>query len=403
MSEKIEDLLVLANARISGQQAKKLIAHFGSVGDITRASIGALGKAGVSEITANVLRKPDRANIDNAMSWRDEAGHHIVSIDSADYPHLLLQIPAAPLIIYVHGNRDALHLPALAIVGSRNPTRGGWQTAHDFAEHLGRAGFCILSGLAQGIDTAAHEGALDGKATTVAFLGHGIDRIYPAENRELAWRIAASGALVTEYPPGCPPLRENFPARNRLISGCSMGTLVVEAAKRSGSLITARLAGEQGREVFAIPGSIHNAMSRGCHQLIRQGAKLVERADDIVSELGPIAEHMAETLAESATEPMTRSDSGYLMQNGGTASSAPNLSDDRDDDYKLLIETLGYDPATADELVEKSGLTIDQVSSMLLILELEGEVQALHGGQYSLLGSSSSHERKRTRRTDVPV
>jgi DNA processing protein len=399
LNENIEDWLILAAARISGPQAMELIAYAGSISDLTRASADHLRKAGVSETSAHALRQPDRANIDSAMSWLEEPGQHIVTIDSPDYPQLLLQIPGPPLLVYVNGNPDALHLPALAIVGSRNPTRGGWQNAHDFAAHLGSAGFCILSGLAQGIDTAAHEGALDGNATTVAFLGHGIDRIYPAENRELAYRIVAKGALVTEYPLGSPPLRENFPARNRLISGCSMGTLVVEAARRSGSLITARLASEQGREVFAIPGSIHNAMSRGCHQLIRQGAKLVESADDIVSELAPIAKHMAESLTEQMTENAT----SHLMQNGKSAEPSPILSNDRDDDYKLLIETLGHDPATADELVEKSGLTIDQVSSMLLILELEGEIEALHGGQYSLLGSSSWHERKRTRRADVPV
>ncbi len=401
--ENIEDWLILAAARISGPQAMELIAYFGSVSDFTRASAGLLRKAGVSENSAHALRQPDRANIAKAMSWLEEPGHHIVTIDSPGYPQLLLQIPGAPLLMYVNGNPDALHLPALAIVGSRNPTRGGWQNAHDFAAHLGRSGFCILSGLAQGIDTAAHEGALDGSATTVAFLGHGIDRIYPAENRDLAYRIVANGALVTEYPLGSAPLREYFPARNRLISGCSMGTLIVEAAKRSGSLITARLASEQGREVFAIPGSIHNAMSRGCHQLIRQGAKLVESADDIVSELGPIAGHMAGSIKEQTAEHMTEKATGHLMQNDISAETSPILSDDRDDDYKLLIETLGHDPATADELVEKSGLTIDQVSSMLLILELEGEIEALHGGQYSLLGSSSSHERKRTRRADVPV
>lgn len=366
----------------------ELIAYAGSISDLTRASADHLRKAGVSETSAHALRQPDRANIDSAMSWLEEPGHHIVTIDSPDYPPLLLQIPGPPLLVYVNGNPDALHLPALAIVGSRNPTRGGWQNAHAFAAHLGSAGFCILSGLAQGIDTAAHEGALDGNATTVAFLGHGIDRIYPAENRELAYRIVAKGALVTEYPLGSPPLRENFPARNRLISGCSMGTLVVEAARRSGSLITARLASEQGREVFAIPGSIHNAMSRGCHQLIRQGAKLVESADDIVSELAPIAKHMAESLTEQMTENAT----SHLMQNGKSAEPSPILSNDRDDDYKLLIEALGHDPVTADEIAGKSGLTIGQVSSMLLILELEGKIEALHGGQYSLLGSKSWHE-----------
>ncbi|RLA34183.1 MAG: DNA-protecting protein DprA [Gammaproteobacteria bacterium] len=297
------------------------------------------------------------------QEWLSEPQHHIIAAESDDFPHLLRQIPDPPKQLYVVGNIDALHLPALAIVGSRNPTRGGRQNAYEFAKHLGRSGFCIVSGLAQGIDAAAHEGALDADAMTVAFLGHGIDRIYPAENRELAHRIAAGGALCSEYPLGSPPRKEHFPRRNRLISGLSLGTLVVEAAKRSGSLISARLAGEQGREIFAIPGSIHNPMSRGCHQLIRQGAKLVESADDIVSELGPMV--------------------GHLMQNATTDAPETSSSKHHDPDYEKLLQTLSYDPASADELAEQSGLTIDQVSSMLLILELEKKIEAQAGGRYA--------------------
>lgn len=371
LSEIIKQWLLLANSRMSGPQIVELIKRFESADAVLQAGEAKLQKAGVTPAAAERLAKPDMTAIEKALQWLDEPQHHIVHYASPDYPALLRQIADAPALIYVNGNPDSLHLPALAIVGSRNPTRGGVQNAHDFAAHLGQAGFTILSGLAQGIDAAAHKGALDADATTVAFLGHGIDRIYPAENRELAHRIAASGALISEYPLGSSPRREHFPERNRLISGCSLGTLVVEAAKRSGSLITARLASEQGREVFAIPGSIHNTLSRGCHQLIRQGAKLVESADDIVSELGPIVEHF----------------SAQLMQNESNADAAPYLSEDRDDDYKLLIEALGHDPISADEIAEKSGLTIDQVSSMLLILELEGKIEALHGGQYSLLGS----------------
>lgn len=277
-------------------------------------------------------------------------------------PELLQQIPGPPTLLYVVGNRDALHLPALAIVGSRNPTSGGMRIAYDFAFHLARCGFCIVSGLAQGIDTAAHKGALDAGAATVAFLGHGIDRVYPAENRELAHRIAAQGALCSEYPLGSPPRREHFPQRNRLISGLCLGTLVVEAARRSGSLISARLAAEQGREIFAIPGSIHNPLSRGCHELIKQGAKLVESADDIISELSPLV--------------------GHLMQNiDAPAADAPAAAE-HDAEYETLLSTLSYDPASADQLAEDSGLTIDQVSSMLLILELEGKVQVQAGGRY---------------------
>jgi len=304
-------------------------------------------------------------NDERDLQWAEKPNHHIIDSTSDDLPDLLQQIPGPPERLFVVGNKDALHLPALAIVGSRNPTRGGRQNAYEFAKYLGRSGFCIVSGLAQGIDTAAHEGALDAGAMTVAFLGHGIDQIYPASNMELAKRIAKQGALCSEFPLGAKPRREHFPQRNRLISGICLGTLVVEAAKRSGSLISARLASEQGREIFAIPGSIHNPMSRGCHQLIRQGAKLVESAADIVGELGPLVEHLMQTTEESAT-PST------------------SVADD-DADYLQLLTAMGFDPATTDELAETSGLTIDQVSSMLLILELEGKIEAIAGGRYSRL------------------
>jgi len=299
------------------------------------------------------------------LDWLAHPGHHIIDLQSDDFPPLLRQIQDPPAKLYVLGNKEALHLPSLAIVGSRNPTRGGRQNAFEFAKYLGAAGFCIVSGLAQGIDSAAHEGALDAGATTVAFLGHGIDQVYPASNAGLAKRIGQNGALCSEFPLGAAPRREHFPQRNRLISGICLGTLVVEAAKRSGSLISARLAAEQGREVFAIPGSIHNPMSRGCHQLIRQGAKLVESAADIVDELGPQLQNLAQT----------------------TDAEAPvsNPVNELDTDYQTLLEALGFDPATTDELAKTSGLTIDQVSSMLLILELEGKIEAQTGGLFSRL------------------
>ena len=301
---------------------------------------------------------------DTKQKWLEKSENRIIESDSEDYPELLRGIPGPPTLLYIVGNAEALHMPALSIVGSRNPSRGGKETAYEFAKYLGRSGFCIVSGLAQGIDSSAHEGALAGGAMTVAFLGHGIDRVYPSANRDLAHRISQNGALVSEYPLGSPPRREHFPQRNRLISGLSLGTLVVEAARRSGSLITARLAGEQGREVFAIPGSIHNPLSRGCHQLIKQGAKLVESADDIVSELGSLA--------------------GHLMQNDTNQEKQESKNIEHDADYEVLLESLSYDPTSADELAENSGLTIDQVSSMLLILELEEKIEALTGGKNSL-------------------
>jgi DNA processing protein len=300
------------------------------------------------------------------QEWLQQADNNIVARGDDDFPGLLDQISSPPDRLYVKGNPGLLQMPALAIVGSRNPTQAGARNAFEFARHLGAAGFCIVSGLAEGIDTAAHRGALDAGAATVAFLGHGIDRVYPASNRGLAHDIAANGALVSEFPLGTHPHKSLFPQRNRLISGVSLGTLVVEAARRSGSLITARYAGEQGREVFALPGSIHNPLARGCHKLIRQGAKLVETADDIVAELAPLSSHLLQNSLESTTH--------------------ESLPDCDDDEYQHLKKCLGHDPVSIDDLADSSGLTIDQVSSMLLILELEGEVESLSGGRYSLLG-----------------
>lgn len=307
----------------------------------------------------------DSGRSDTERDWLRERSHHVLRRNDEAFPELLSQIPGPPQALWVDGDVEVLHLPAIAIVGSRNPTQGGARNAFEFARHLAARGFCIVSGLAQGVDAAAHRGALEAGAATVAFLGHGIDRVYPAVNRELAREIARHGALVSEVPLGTPPHKSLFPQRNRLISGISLGTLVVEAARHSGSLITARHAAEQGREVFALPGSIHNPLARGCHQLIRQGAKLVETADDIISELGPIVGHVMQNTVESTTKEIRH--------------------DLPDDDYLLLRESLGHDPVTVDQLARNSGLTIEQVSSMLLILELEGEVESLSGGRYSLL------------------
>jgi len=357
--------LVLAHARLRIPDLERLLERFGDVESAVAAPSAALAECGLSDDKRHLVGTPDRRAIDRALAWLDHDDHHIVTWSAESYPPLLAEIPGAPLLLYVNGSVDALHLPALAIVGSRNPTRAGIGNATEFARHLAQRGFSIVSGLAQGIDTAAHQGALDGGGTTVAFLGTGIDRVYPAANRALAHTIAARGALVSEYPLGSPPEKWHFPERNRLISGVCVGTLVVEAARRSGSLITARLAAEQGREVFAIPGSIHNALSRGCHELIRQGAKLVETGDDIVAELRPLVGHLR---GKADAEPVE--------------DKPPPLPDQ---DYDALRKCLGHDPVTIDELEKQSGLTIDQLSSMLLILELHGEVESLSGGRYALL------------------
>ena len=298
-------------------------------------------------------------------------GQQLLKPGELGFPPMLADLRDAPRELHVRGDPSVLELPALAIVGSRNPTRGGERNAFEFSRHLAQSGFVIVSGLATGIDSAAHRGALAAGGTTVAVLGCGVDVVYPASNHELAEEIAASGALVSEYPPGTEPRRAYFPERNRLISGLSLGTLVIEAARKSGSLITARLAAEQGREVFAIPGSIHNPLSRGCHRLIRDGAKLVESADDVFAELGPLAAH---ALAQLET----------------AAEISPEIPAERaDEEYVKLREALSHDPVDIDTLVRQSGLTIEQVSSMLLILELDGSVEKLSGGRFALLAPSS--------------
>ena len=351
---------------LSAAEAEALLQHLGGAAELGKVSAADLRRAGVHSSALDAIVRPDEALLARTEEWLGAGDRHLINVLSPDYPGLLRELPDRPLLLYVVGQREALSLPGFAIVGSRNPTRGGASNAYEFARHLSRAGLCIVSGLAQGIDTAAHRGALDGGGTTVAYLGHGIDRVYPAANRALAHAIAENGALVSEFPLGSPPRREHFPQRNRLISGTSLGTLVVEAARRSGSLITARLAAEQGREIFAIPGSIHNPLARGTHQLIRQGAKLVESVDDIFSELEAMAGLVLESSQTTDTTPQA------------TATSAA----EHDPDYHVLLDALGHDPVTIDVLADRSGLTIEQVSSMLLILELEGQIEVLTGGTY---------------------
>jgi len=358
--------LVLAHAYVSVAEYTKLNAQLGGIDVIVRQSRAQLMATGLSETKAAKIASPDMKAVDAALAWLEHDRHSIVSVGSTTYPEMLTQLHGNPLLLFVNGDVEALHLPALAIVGSRNPTEGGLRNATDFSKFLAASGFTIVSGLAEGIDAAAHTGALDSGGTTVAFLGHGIDRIYPAKNRDLAHRIVESGALVSEYPLGAAPDKRHFPERNRLISGLSLGTLVVEAARRSGSLITARLAAEQGREVFALPGSIHNPLARGCHELIRQGAKLVETAHDIAAELRPLTQHVEAQNTSSPLESPLSTDSSL-----------------DDDEYVLLRKMLSHDPVSIDDLHSQSGLTIEQLSSMLLILELHGEVESLSGGRYA--------------------
>jgi DNA processing protein len=314
------------------------------------------------------LRLQHGPAIDAEMRWLEHDAHHFIPFDSACYPPLLAEVSDAPIGLFVRGDPAALSLPQLAIVGSRNPTAGGRDNATSFAAHLAQCGLAITSGMAIGIDAAAHQGALAAEGgVTVAVCGTGLDIDYPSANSALAERIAARGAVVSEFPLGTPALPTNFPRRNRIISGLSLGTLVVEAAVRSGSLITARLAAEQGREVFAIPGSIHNPLARGCHQLIRQGAKLVETGDDIFAELRALAGALAPALQAAAPKPP-----------GSAEAAGPVL----DKAYEILLDALGFEPAGVDVLVERTGFAADEVASMLLILELDGKLESRPGGRY---------------------
>lgn len=315
------------------------------------------------------LRAPEWTEAAADRAWADAAGRRILCPDSPGYPSLLRELADPPLALFVSGDAGLTDTPQIAIVGSRNPTAGGAATARDFARALARTGLAITSGLALGIDGEAHRGALEAGGTTVAVSASGPDRIYPAGHADLAGRIAERGALLTEYPPGFAPRRAHFPRRNRLISGLAFGVLVVEAGPRSGSLITARLAGEQGREVFAVPGSIHNPMARGCHRLIRQGAKLVETVDDILVELAP---RLRGALAADRHDRHSEPDATAPLPSADCA-------------QQELLDAMGYDPTAVDVLIERTGLTAEAVSSMLLALELQGYVGAFPGGRYARL------------------
>jgi DNA processing protein len=325
------------------------------------------------------LDAPDTSRLEQDRDWLDQDGHCLLAWDDADFPSLLREIPAAPAALFVVGDPALLWMPQVAIVGSRSASEHGLATTRRFARALAGAGFTITSGMADGIDGAAHLATLDGGGRTVAVLGTGPDLVYPRKHRALATRIAEGGALVSEFPPGTAGKPEHFPRRNRIISGLSLGTLVVEAGLKSGSLITARCASEQGREVFAVPGSINNPLARGCHQLIREGARLTETTEEIVGELSSLAAELGDRLRERLRET-----SGDVSP--GSPPRGPAGTGARDPDYVRLLEALGCEESSIDQLAERTGLTVAALSSMLLVLELEGEVGAARGGKYQRLG-----------------
>jgi len=356
-----------------GRRWLDLLAKHGDVIHILNLPRAELEAAGLSRACVDKLLAPDTAILDAWRDWLSPPGRAFVALDSPAYPALLRDSPDPPVALWVAGgDLGLLNAPQIAIVGSRNPTRSGRDTAERFASYLSERGLTITSGLATGIDGAGHLGALAGGGGTIAVLGSGLDIIFPPSHTGLAERIAANGLLVSEFPPGTPPRAAHFPQRNRIIAGLSIGTLVVEAARRSGSLITARLAGEYGREVFAIPGSIHNPLAKGCHELIRQGAKLVDDAADILVELAPLL-----AIELERTAPVD------------SAEIAP-LSLTEQPAYKALLEALGFDPIGFSMLVERTGLTAAELSSMLLVLEFEGLVESLPGSRYARLAERTS-------------
>ncbi len=334
---------------LGGESIRHLLREFGSPEAVLNASPGRLKSIVKPGLSGAIIAGVSDEQLAPALAWLEDGQNHIVTLADKDYPQALLNIPDPPLLLYVKGRLDLLNRTAFAIVGSRHATPQGMVNSEQFAHALSDAGYCIISGMAHGIDAAAHKGALLGRGSSIAVAGTGLDKVYPAANRDLAHQLACQGALISEFALGTPPFAANFPRRNRLISGMSTGCLVAEASLLSGSLITARLAMEQDREVFAIPGSIHSPQSKGCHKLIKQGAKLVETAQDIIEELPdfPLA--------------------------------APVSPDESDGG---LLELIGFDPVSMDALCLRSGLTVSQLSAMLLTLELEGRIAVLPGGLF---------------------
>lgn len=344
---------------------RKLLDAFLTVKQIFSADDSTLKKTGLNKKSRASVYQPDWETIEADLVWLDMPDHHLITINDEAYPTLLREIPDPPVVLFAHGCPEVLKTIQIGMVGSRNPDTAGRKTADEFARELVYAGATVTSGLALGIDGCSHQGALNANGYTIAVTGNGLDMIYPARHKTLAEKIVDNGILVSEFSPGTKPVAANFPRRNRIISGMSTGVLVIQAALRSGSLITARYAMEQGREVFAIPGSIHNPLAKGCHTLIKQGAKLVESVNDIIEELGFLA---TVVIDENVSRKNDVKNNHY--------------EEKLDVDYKVLLDTMAYDPISVDRLIELTGLTTDSVSSMLLILELRGLVVSQAGGIY---------------------
>ena len=367
-----EAMLRLVAAGGGIRPRRRLLAALGGPGPAIAAGVATWRALGLDPGQCARLANPDPALLARGLAWRAASpAHQLVGIDDPAYPALLRATGRPPLALFVAGDPMLLWQPSVAIVGSRAPSAGGRATAHAFAQALAGRGLAVASGLAAGIDTAAHAGALAAGGTTLAVLGTGIDVPYPRANAALHARIAATGAVASELPPGTGGRAEQFPSRNRIVAGLTLGTLVVEAAHRSGALITARLAADAGREVMAIPGSIHNPKARGCHRLLRDGAALVESADEVAALLAPLAGGLADALRATLGAPTPGT--------GGAADSTARADEKTGPDNNRLWQALGHDPTGMDELVERTGLTAAEVSATLLLMELDGRVAVEHG------------------------
>jgi DNA processing protein len=325
---------------------------------IFQASSDTLVRLGLKSSSIQAIKNPDWALIDSDLQWLAETDNYALTITDTAYPAQLKEIADPPPILFVRGDPSLLSMPQIAIVGSRNPSTSGLETAFNFAKSLSTSGFVITSGLALGIDAASHRGALQGGGYTIAVAGTGLDRVYPAKHKDLATAIVKTGAMISEFPPGTTAKANHFPRRNRIISGMCLGLLVVEAAKQSGSLITARMALEQNREVFAIPGSIHNPLARGCNALIREGAKLVETTQHIFEELNV-----------------------YIQEDEDFTEKNPETTLDLE--QQTLLNLVMFSPTSIDDLVAQTGYPIEVIASTLLILELQGYLEATPGGCYT--------------------
>lgn len=379
MDDDLRSWLTLLRAPgVGAAGTRRLLERAGSAQAACASARRLRGDCALNDEALDWIDAPDAARLDADLAWLAQADHHLLRCTDPDFPPQLTEIPQPPAALFVAGNPALLLGAQLAVVGARSASAQGMANAREFARVFARAGLAITSGMADGIDGAAHAGALEANGATIAVIGTGADLVYPRKHRELAARIVQRGAIVSEYPLGTPARAEHFPQRNRLIAGLALGTLVIEASLQSGSLITARLAGEMGREVFALPGSIHNPLSRGCHKLIREGARLVETAQEVVAALAPGAQALGAQLRERLE----------------AAPEEPSLDTPatraRDPDYALLLAVLGETPLGLDELAARTALKPAELSSMLLLLELEGTVAPAVNGRWQRLFAPSA-------------